>query len=41
MTDLKSDDFWNPEFTYDHREDGSIVMAQVGALTGYLPTLAD
>ena len=41
MTELSPDDFWSPEFVYDHRDDGSIVMAQKGALTGYLPTLAD
>jgi feruloyl-CoA synthase len=41
MSDLTAQDFWSPQFTYDHREDGSIVMMQTGALTGYLPTLAD
>jgi feruloyl-CoA synthase len=39
--DLKTADFWTPEFEYDHREDGSILMRQKGDLTGYLPTLAD
>lgn len=34
-------DFWSPEFAYEHRADGTIVMQQKGALTGYLPTLAD
>ena len=41
MSDLNTDDFWSPDFTYEYRDDGSIVMAQTGALTGYLPTLAD
>lgn len=34
-------DFWQPEFTYEHRDDGTIVMAQIGALPAHLPTLAD
>ncbi len=33
-------DFWDPEFTYEEREDGSIVMQQVGDLPDHLPTLA-
>ena len=41
MTNLKTDDFWAPEFIYEHRDDGSILMRQKGDLTGYLPTLAD
>lgn len=41
MTDLETDDFWAPEFIYEHRDDGSILMRQKGDLTGYLPTLAD
>jgi len=40
-TDVNVADFWAPEFIYDHREDGSILMRQKGELTGYLPTLAD
>jgi len=39
--DLTAPDFWNPEFEYDHRDDGSIIMRQKGELTGYLSTLAD
>ena len=38
---LEDGDFWAPEFDYDHRADGTILMRQTGALTGYLPTLAD
>ena len=34
-------DFWSPEFDYEHRADGSILMWQKGALGQYLPTLAD
>ncbi len=33
--------FWSPEFEYEHREDGSILMRQTGELPEYLPTLAD
>lgn len=40
-TQISAADFWSPEFDYDHREDGSIVMRQKGELSGYLPTLAD
>jgi len=36
-----SDKFWSPEFEYDHRKDGSIVMRQKGELSDVLPTLAD
>ena len=31
----------NPEFTYEHREIGSILMRQVGDLPDHLPLLAD
>lgn len=34
-------DFWDPEFDYDHRPDGVIIMRQKGELPSYLPTLAD
>ncbi len=34
-------DFWFPEFDYDHRPDGTILMRQRGDLPDYLPTLAD
>ncbi len=33
--------FWEPEFEFEHRKDGTILMRQVGALEDYLPTLAD
>jgi feruloyl-CoA synthase len=33
--------FWDPEFTYEHREDGTILMRQVGELPKHLPVLAD
>ena len=35
------DRFWSPTFTYDRRDDGTVLMRQTGALTGYLPTVAD
>ncbi|MFZ5965356.1 feruloyl-CoA synthase [Thalassococcus sp. BH17M4-6] len=34
-------DFWDPEFEYEHRDDGTILMRQKGALPDHLPTLAD
>lgn len=34
-------DFWTPEFTQEHREDGTILMAQKGELPPFLATLAD
>lgn len=39
--DRQKNRFWSPEFEYDRRSDGSILMRQVGALPEYLPTLAD
>lgn len=39
--DNEQDRFWSPEFEYDHRADGSIIMRQLGELPAYLPTLAD
>lgn len=42
MTNIpNADDFWVPEFVYDHRADGSIIMRQSADLAPYLPTLAD
>lgn len=43
MTTNSSDQsrFWDPEFDYEHRSDGSIIMRQRGELPDYLPTLAD
>ncbi len=35
------DRFWSPSFTYDRQDDGTVLMRQTGALTGYMPTLAD
>lgn len=35
------DRFWSPRFTYDRQDDGTVLMRQTGALTGYMPTLAD
>ncbi len=40
-TEAAETDFWDPEFDYKHREDGSIIMRQKGALPEHLPTLAD
>lgn len=34
-------DFWSPEFDYEHRPDGTILMRQRGELPEWLPTLAD
>ena len=34
-------DFWSPEFDYEHRPDGTILMRQRGELPAWLPTLAD
>lgn len=34
-------DFWDPEFEYETRTDGTVVMRQVGELPDHLPTLAD
>ena len=39
--DAGSADFWSPEFVYDHRADGTILMRQVKELPDHLPTLAD
>lgn len=41
MTGLDTSDFWSPEFDYEHREDGTILMRQRGDLPDHLPTLAD
>lgn len=38
---LNSMDFWQPEFDYLRRDDGTIIMRQKGELDDYLPTLAD
>lgn len=35
------DRFWSPTFTYDRQDDGTVLMRQPGALTEYMPTLAD
>lgn len=39
--ETKPSDFWSPEFEYDRRDDGSVVMWQKGELPEHLPTLAD
>ena len=36
-----TNDFWAPEFDYEHRADGTILMRQKEPLQEYLPTLAD
>lgn len=44
MTTLKApldERFWAPEFTYELREDGTVLMRQVGELPDHLPLLAD
>jgi feruloyl-CoA synthase len=38
---LETAEFWTPEFEYEHRADGTILMRQRGALDPYLPILAD
>lgn len=38
---IDASDFWTPEFDYEHRPDGTILMRQRGALSGYQHTLAD
>lgn len=38
---MNRSDFWAPEFTEQHRDDGTILMRQKGELPAYLPTLAD
>ncbi|MTJ03099.1 MAG: feruloyl-CoA synthase [Sediminimonas qiaohouensis] len=38
---LNSMDFWQPEFDFLRRDDGTIIMRQKGELDDYLPTLAD
>lgn len=38
---LTTADFWCPEFDYEHRADGTILMRQRGELPPYMPTLSD
>lgn len=38
---LDRSDFWAPEFAYESREDGTVLMRQKGDLNPDLPTLAD
>lgn len=38
---LQNNLFWQPEFSYEHREDGTVLMTQVDELPDHLPTLAD
>lgn len=37
----KAKDFWSPRLTHEVRDDGTILMRQVGDLPDYLPVLAD
>ena len=41
MTQLDPTDFWSPEFDIETRDDGTILMAQKGALPEYSKVLAD
>ena len=44
MTSRKShlnDQFWEPEFVYERREDGTVLMRQKDELAEHLPVLAD
>lgn len=41
LTSLDATDFWAPQFDYENRADGSIVMRHRGELTEYRATLAD
>ena len=36
-----TDNFWTPEFAYEYREDGSVLMRHTEPLPAYLPLLAD
>jgi len=38
---IAASDFWQPNFAYDRRDDGSIIMTQIGSLGDHMPTLAD
>ena len=40
MTVSDTKNFWSPQFEYERRGDGSILMRQTEALPDYLPTLA-
>ena len=40
MTANDASGFWSPEFEYEHRDDGSILMRQTEPLPDHLPTLA-
>ncbi|MCP3970766.1 MAG: feruloyl-CoA synthase [Rhodobacteraceae bacterium] len=37
----RSDQFWTPEFHYEHREDGTVLMRQKEPLQAHPPLLAD
>lgn len=41
MTKTSQSDFWTPVFDYEHRDDGTILMRQKGALGSFMPVLAD
>ncbi|MDU8912283.1 feruloyl-CoA synthase [Aestuariicoccus sp. MJ-SS9] len=36
-----AEDFWNPVFDYETRDDGTVIMRQQGDLPAHMPTLAD
>ena len=40
-SELQPPRFWAPEFEYEHRANGIVLMRQKGELPEYLPTLAD
>ncbi len=37
----RAPEFWTPQFLYNHRDDGTILMQQAEPLPAYLPTVAD
>lgn len=41
QTGLDASDFWHPEFDYETRDDGTVLMQQRGALGQFEATLAD
>ena len=41
LSTLNTRRFWEPEFEYEHRNDGSVLMRQKEELQSYLPLLAD
>lgn len=41
MRVLDPNDFWSPQFDIQSRDDGTILMQQIGGLPNHMPTLAD